>query len=212
MTRIKILLIILSLSTICQAFCQKKYFHGVITYDMDYIDKTGQMSKEEAKQYIGNEQKYFYKKNKYKSVMNGLLNVTQFYTGKDTLYSTVNGSNSIVYINTKYQKEKVISWRIEESQFTVLGYQCKVLEVKTSDGIMKYFFNPAVKVNKELFRNHKKGFWFFCFDKTEGALPLKWIIDSSELKLMIKAKKIETKELEDSVFKLPKLPIIKSPE
>ena len=145
--------------------------------------------------------------------MNGLLEVTQFYTGRDTLYSTMKGVNAIMYEDAKYEKEKVVSSAVRKNVLTILGYSCDVLEIKTNDGIMKYYFNQSVKVDKSLYKNHKKGLWYFCLDKTNGALPLKWITETSDLKLSIKAKEINSKILDNTIFKLPEnLPIVKSPE
>lgn len=213
MSKIKILLVISVLFSILQDSSKEKYFQGVITYNMDYTDKTGEMSKEESKQYIGNEQKYFIRGSKYKSVMNGLLKLTQFYTGNDTLYSTMKGVKAVMYIDTKKQEEKIVSSIIKKKEMLILGYDCNVLEVETTGGTMKYYFNESLKVDKDLYKNHKKGFWYYCLNKTEGALPLRWETDTSELKLMIEAKKVDYRILGSSVFQIPKgLPIMKSPE
>lgn len=213
MSKIIILFITLSFFSVCKVYSQKNLFQGIIIYDMDYSDKTGQMDEVQSEQYLGNEQKYFIRESQYKSVMNGLLNVTQLYTGKDTLYSTIKGTDTILYIDTKFQKEKVISSIIKKNQLSVLGYNCNSLELTTSDGIIKYYFNEALRIDKDLYVNHKKGFWYFCLDKTNGALPIKCVTETSDFKLIITAKKIDIKDLDDSDFELPKnLPIIKSSE
>jgi hypothetical protein len=190
--------------------CQNSYFEGTISYNMEYIDETGGMNKENAKKYMGDKQVYFFKRNKYKSVMNGVLNTTLFYTGKDTLYNKIKGIKELMYINTMAQEEKIISFEIKKNQTTILGYNCDVLDVITTDGTMKYYFNNSIKINSDLFKRHEVGFWRFCLDKTEGALPIKWEVNTSGLKLTTIASEIEQKKLKDSIFQLPKdLPLVK---
>jgi len=190
---------------------QKNYFEGIISYSVEALDKSKKMTKDESIQYIGDKQIYFIKENKYKTVMNGLLKITQFYTGKDTLYNTMQGSNALVYISVLKQNERVISFDIKKNQSTILGLKCDVLSIKTNDSSMKYYFNKDIKVNKELYKNHKTGLWYFCLNKTDGALPLKWVTDSTDSKLTIEAEKIDLKKLNDSIFKTPKnLPLVKS--
>jgi len=93
---------------------QKNYFEGIISYSVEALDKSKKMTKDESIQYIGDKQIYFIKENKYKTVMNGLLKITQFYTGKDTLYNTMQGSNALVYISVLKQNERVISFDIKK--------------------------------------------------------------------------------------------------
>ncbi|MDB0601178.1 DUF4412 domain-containing protein [Tenacibaculum maritimum] len=184
--------------------CQKKTFQGTILYDMDYIDKSGQMNENQVDKFIGKNQVYFFKNNKYKSVMNGMLQLTLIYTGKDTLYNTIKNSKNVKYINVSERNEKIVSSIIKKNQEIILGYECDVLELMTSDGKMEFYFNRNLKINKNFYKSHKKGFWDFLLEKTDGALPLKWITNTSGLKLIIKAKKIEHKVLKDSIFQLPK--------
>jgi hypothetical protein len=184
--------------------CQENYFEGVVSYEMEYIDETGSMNHDEAKKYMGDKQVYFFKKNKYKSVMNGLLNLTLFYTGKDTLYNKIKGNNELLYLITTSQEEEVLSFEFKKSPTKVLGYDCDVLSVITTDGTMNYYFNKSLRLDKDLFVNHEIGFWSFCLDKTNGALPLKWEINTSGLILNISANEVENIELNDSIFQQPK--------
>lgn len=61
-------------------------FEGIIKFKLEYKDKTGEMSDDQLKQYIGSEQTYYLKNEKYKSELNGLLKMTTFYNGNDTLF------------------------------------------------------------------------------------------------------------------------------
>lgn len=191
----------------------QEHFEGIITYDLKFQDKTGEMNDQEASQFMGNEQVYYIKGNKYKSLMNGMLKVTQYYTGKDTLYNQMIGINGLMYIDARANSEKVISFQIIKNQLNVAGYSCDLLEIKTNEGTTLYYYNQEIRVNPQDYKNHKYGLWYYCLEKTNGALPIKMITDVSDVKLSLEAKAIEIKNLEDAVFAIPKgIPIIKSPE
>lgn len=192
---------------------QNEYFEGTITYDLVYQDKTGEMTDEEAKQFMGNEQKYSIKGNKYISEMNGMLSVKQICAGNDTLYSMMGGINALMFIDTKENLDSLISYTITDTEETILGYDCKLLEIKSTEGLTRYYFSPKIVVNPEDYKNHEYGFWKFSLEVTGGALPLKSISDYEDLKLVTVAKSIELKALDDAIFIIPSdLPLIPSPE
>ena len=74
-------------------------FEGKIIYDMKFIDKTGEMSKKEAKMFMGDKQIYTYKNGKYKSETNGMMKTTQIYLGKDTIYNHIKGMKNVLWID-----------------------------------------------------------------------------------------------------------------
>jgi hypothetical protein len=191
----------------------QKNFEGVITYDLDFRDKSGQMSDDEAKQYIGNTQTYSIKGKKYKTELNGLLKIQVFYPGTDTLFTKMNGVNELMYVEASKGDEKVLSYTIKKSITTIAGYSCNLLEVTSTTGSIKYYYSSKVKINASDFKNHKQGLWEFCLEKTNGALALKAIQDYKDSKVTMVAKTIEKKELDDVIFELPKgLSKIKNPE
>lgn len=192
---------------------QNEHFEGAIIYDIVYQDKTGEMSDEEAQQFMGNEQKFSIKGDKYASEMNGFLNVKQIYVGNDTLYSQMGGINALMYIDAKENPDSLISYKITEVDEKILGYDCQLLEIKSTEGLTSYYFNPKIVVNPEDYKNHEYGFWKFSLNVTGGALPLKSISDYEDLKLVIIAKSIDREILDDAIFTLPSdLPLIPSPE
>ena len=191
----------------------QELFEGEILYKLNFHDKTGEMTDEESSQFMGSEQIYYIKDNKYKSVMNGMLGVTQFYTGKDSIYTRMGTSNNLMYTKTDKLKESILSVKEKKSVLKVLGYECDLLEIKTNEGITMYYYNKSIKVNSEDYKNHKYGLWYYCLNKTGGALPLKLSTDVADIKLSIEAKDIKSKKLDLSMFEIPKgLQIVKSPE
>jgi hypothetical protein len=208
----KIPTIILSIFFVLNLFTQND-FEGVIHYNLSFEDKTGEMTTEQSLKFMGTKQTYYIKGNKYKSVMNGLLNLTQYYTGKDTLYNQMNGFDGLLYVDAKKSNENVLSYKITNNQDVIGKYECKVLEIMTDKGITKYYYNDKVRVDPSLFINHNYGLWYFCLEQTNGALPLKMVSDSKEGILIITLDELISKELSDDIFEIPKdIPIVKSPD
>ncbi|MCH2032050.1 MAG: DUF4412 domain-containing protein [Tenacibaculum sp.] len=209
--KIKFLSFILLL--VVNSIVAQKSFEGVITYKLSFHDKTGEMSDEEAAQFMGSEQVYYIKGNKYKSVMNGMLSMSQYYTGKDSIYTRMATGNNLMYLKSDEQKEEVLSMKEKKSAAKIMGKNCDLLDITTNEGTTQYYFTSDFKVNSEDYKNHKYGLWYYCLDKANGSLPVKLIMDTEELKLTIEAVKVETKELDDAIFELPKgMNIIKMPE
>ena len=112
-------LLIINLFTISQIINgqtsnnQTNFFEGKIIYDMKFIDKTGEMSKKEAKMLIGDKQTYTFKNGKYKSETNGMMKTTQLYPGKDTIYNHFKGSKNLLWINATKNSDELISYKIK---------------------------------------------------------------------------------------------------
>ncbi|CAL2055715.1 DUF4412 domain-containing protein [Tenacibaculum sp. 190524A05c] len=209
--KIKFLSFILLL--VVNSIVAQKSFEGVITYKLSYQDKTGEMSDEEAKEFMGSKQTYYIKGNKFKTEMNGMLKMSQYYTGKDSIYTKMGTSQFLMYIKTDEQKEKILSIEEKKSVTKIMGKDCDLLDIKTDEGTIQYYFTSDFKVNAEDYKNYKYGLWYYCLDKANGSLPVKLIMDTEELKLTIEAVKVENKELDDAIFELPKgMNIIKMPE
>ena len=205
----KYLLLAILIST--SSFSQE-YFEGILKFKIQIKDKTGQMSEDQAKQFIGTEQTYFLKGNQYKSIYNGLLEMTGYHNGKDTLFMKMKGSNDLTYSLTSIEEEKVVSYEFKETNLVLLGYKCELLVVRTDKGFHKYYFNRKIKLNPEDYKNHKAGLWHFFLEKTGGAISLKTSADLFDSNNSIEVISIERKTLDNSTFKKPNLPIVKMQE
>ena len=187
-------------------------FEGVLKFKINFHDKTGEMSDEETEQFMGNEQTYYLKGKKYKSVLNGMLKMVAYHEGKDTLFTKMNGVNALMYSLTSTEEEKVISFEFKKTDKVVLGYKCELLEVKTDKGIHKYYFNKNLKCDPNTYENHKTGMWDFYTKKTGGALSIMVISDVKDYKSYIELISVERKKLDDTIFIKPSLPVVKMPE
>jgi hypothetical protein len=189
----------------------KSDFEGKIIYSLTFEDKTGAMSKEQAKMFMGEQQIYTIKGNKYKSEMNGMMKMTQYYLGQDTLYNQIGGMNNLFWIDATSNPDELISYNIDKNVETIAGINCDLLTIKTKDGTTKYYFNTLYQLNPENYANHEYGFWKFCIDKTKS-LPIKSVIDTKDVYMEIVAKEIKEMRIDDSEFNIPNLPRMKSPD
>ena len=209
MKNIKILLFTL-LSQL--SIYSQENFEGILKFKIKFEDKTGEMSNEESEQFLGNEQTYYLKGKKYKSEMNGMLKMVAYHEGKDTLFTKMNGVNSLMYLVTSKDDEKVLSHNFKKTDKIVLGYKCELLEVKTDKGFYQYYFNRNLKVDPATYENHKMGLWSFFTEVTDGALSIISISETDKEKTYLELISIEKKELDDSIFTKPNLPVTKMPE
>ncbi|CAL2101268.1 conserved protein of unknown function [Tenacibaculum sp. 190130A14a] len=188
-------------------------FEGILKFKISITDNNGEMSEEESKQYIGNIQTFYLKGKKYKSEMNGLLNIVSYHEGKDTIFTKMNGVNALMFMKTNEEEEVVISHKLKKTDKTILGYKCELLEVKTNLGFHQYYFNRNLKVAPKNYENHKMGLWNFFTKITDGALSIISISETSKGKTYLELINIERKKLDDNIFKKPdNLPIIKTPD
>ena len=185
-------------------------FEGKIIYDLKFIDKTGSMTEANAKTYMGTKQVYTIKGNKYKSEMNGMMKITQYYLGQDTIYNQMGGVNGLMWIDSKINSDEVISFEIEENVEKVNGIDCNKLTIKSKHGSTEYFYNSNYAANPSDYSNHEYGFWKFCIEKTKS-LPLKSISNSEGVYVEITASEIKPMKVNEQEFMLPDLPRIKSP-
>lgn len=192
---------------------QSGTFEGEIQYALKFHDNTGTMSDQQAVQLLGTEQAYSIKSRRYRSEMNGLLQATQVYTGGDTLYSLMKGVNAILFTRVNTNPDSLISYEIKPLGEKIAGYACDLLEIKSRDGLLQYWFSKDVVVNSADFQGHQYGFWKLSLELTGGALPLKSINDTKKMRMEIVAVAVRAGKVDDAQFVLPTgLPLVPSPE
>ncbi len=185
-------------------------FEGIIKFKVEFKDKTGEMSDENMKQFMGNEQTYYLKKEKYKSELNGLLKMTTFYNGNDTLFMKTAMTKSLMYAKvTEEEEEKVISHKFTDITETIAGVKCKLVIVKTTKGTHKYYYSNDVRIDPKYYKNHKMGLWNYFMKITNGGISIRSITDVEDSYSKIEAVFIERKTLDDKIFIRPNLPITK---
>ena len=206
------------LDTLDQDFVEKggedkmlTQFEGQITYALSIVDKSGEMTEDETKMFMGDKQIYTMKENKYRSEMNGVLNMTQIYLGQDTIYSQMLGAEAVYWIDATSNTDRMIDYKIERSVETIAGVDCDLLIINSEEGTTKYYFNNEYYSNAKNFKHHKYGFWNFCMEKT-NAIPLKTTIESKDMFIEATATNINEAKVSDEAFIVPDLPREATPE
>ncbi len=192
---------------------QSATFEGEIQYAFQFHDNTGALPDQQAVQLFGTEQAYSIKGSKYRFEMNGILRVTQVYPGGDTLYCLVKGANAIQFIKANTNPDSLISYEIKAVQEKIAGYTCDLLEIKSRDGLLQYWFSKDLRANPADFQHHAYGFWKLSLELTGGALPLKSITNNKKMRLEMVATAVKAGKVSDAQFVLPEgLPLVPSPE
>lgn len=164
-------------------------FEGDLVYQLVFKDYSGQMTKKEAKDLMGNEMVYTINGNMYKTVTNGIIDMKQYYLGGDTLYTVMSDGKSILKHDVTLPDEKVKEFKIEKNRAEIAGWSCDLLTIETDRGRTRYYFHKDIGIDPDTYTNHEFGLWNFCIQKT-GALPLKSISENKDEYVEITAKKI----------------------
>ncbi len=181
---------------------QAQSFEGVVTYKYKFKDKTGFLKPKDVKKLYGTQQKFYFKKDKYKNLLNGESQITETYLN-DTLYITNKTVRAVMWVNAAKNTGKVISHSITKKAAVIDGVSCDLLKVRTSEGTIEYYFNSKYKIDREQFANHNYQYRAFCLEMTDGAIPLKFVFNTKKSYLEITCTDIQALNVAESVFDLP---------
>jgi hypothetical protein len=184
-----------------------QYFEGEVLYEFDMIDKTGEVSSEQLQMVMGDYQTFTIKGNKYKNTFDGMLELTQIYDGRDTIFQQMIGVPNLQWIDATTYNDQIIDSNITENADTIAGYNCHRLTVTTAKEKHQYYYSPYIVVNPDNYRNHKYGFWDY-FVRNTNSIPLKAVNESDTEKITIEAVEVNEMKIGDYKFELPDLPKI----
>jgi len=191
---------------------QAQSFEGVITYKYKFKDKTGFFKPKDVKRLYGTQQKFYFKNDKYKNLLNGESQITETYLN-DTLYITDKTVRAVMWVSVAKTTGKVLSHSITQKAAIIEGVSCDLLKVRTTEGNIEYYFNKAYKIDREQYSKHNYQYRAFCLEMTGGAIPLKFVFNTKKSYQEITCTDIQALNISDSVFDLPKrLPYIEKPK
>jgi hypothetical protein len=192
--------------------CFSQSFEGKITYQNTFKSKMPNITDEQFGAMMGAKQEYILKGGNYKSIMNGTMMQWQLYLQKDNkLYSKMASSDVIFYNDGAVNKDEVIKAEIKKGVGEVLGYKCDELVLTCKSGIQKFYYNPAIKIDGTLFKDHKFGNWSEVLSRI-NAMPLKISMESPQFSLESIALEIKKEKVDDAIFALPSGAVVqKSP-
>ncbi len=182
---------------------QGQSFEGVVTYRYKFKDKTGFLKPKNVKKLHGTQQKFYFKDDRYKNLLNGESQITQTYIN-DTLYITNKTVRAVMWISAAKTTGEVISYEVVKKAAKIRGVKCDLLTVRTSEGTLEYYYNSKYKIDCKQFGKHNYQYWAFCLKMTDGAIPLKFIFNTKTNCTEITCTDIDELNVADSTFKLPR--------
>ena len=195
------LLIVISVLPLAQAVGQT--FEGKIVYENNYKSKMPGVADEQFDSMMGTSQEYFIKGGNYKSVMSGEMFQWQLYRHLDNkLYMKMSTSPAVLWKDGSENPDQVEKVEINKGVTTILGHRCHELILTCKSGVQKYYFSPDLKVDADLFKDHKFGN-FDKFISTARALPLKVVMETPQFTMESVATEIVPQKLQESAFELP---------
>ena len=178
-------------------------FEGKIVYSNSYKSKLPNVTDMQFTNMMGSTQEYYIKKGDYKSVANGTLFQSQYYSGKENkLYTKMSNSEAFLWSDGATNSDEVIKSEINRGIIEVLGYKCDELVLTCKSGVQRYYFNPAFSVATDLFKKHKFGNWYAIVSKS-NSLPLKSVIENAQFTLENTATSVIPMKLDNGFFALP---------
>ena len=211
MTSMKnIILILFAFSFIATSFSLKEEnFEGVIVYEHKYESSNPKMNLKAIEKAYGTKSEYYYKNGNFRQSFNGEeLKMNLYILNQNKIY--MNTVNDTLYFDLcDKPNEIVISLENDSIKEKILGYECKILYLKSNKlsgkyyRNAKYYYNEKIKINPTLSKNQINGSYNLIYEKTKS-LPLKIVNDLGSLKITMTAIEIRKQKLDNSFFELAK--------
>ncbi|MEQ8526093.1 hypothetical protein [Gracilimonas sp.] len=177
-------------------FAQSNSFTGKILYEYSFQkpdtkeDITDRLAPE-----LGYEQHYFINSKNYKAYdENG--NFVQSYNSETNKYYFLDPlTDQIMVINGSIKTSQNVKVTYLDDIEVIMGKKCKKLIVKTERQETIYYYSEEIRVNPEPFLNHHFGDWSYYMEASNGALPLKYVVENEQYTWISTAKEIEEMKL-----------------
>ena len=205
-----IIFILLAISLIITSFSSKdENFEGVIVYEHKYESSNPKMNLKAIEKAYGTKSEYYYKKGNFRQSFNGEeLKMNLYVLNQNKIYmKTVN--DTLYFDLCDKPNEIITSLENDSIKENILGYECKILNLKSNrlNGKnyrnTKYYYNEITKINPALSKNQINGSYNLIYEQTKS-LPLKIVNDLGSLKITMTAVEIKKQKLDDSFFELAK--------
>ena len=180
--------------------CHGQPFEGEIVYMSSYTSKLPGLSSDRVRDLLGDKQEYYIKGAHYRSVTNGGLVQVQVYEPRtNRVYNQRPGNDTLYWVDAAANPDVVVSWSIRRNADSVLGIPCDVLELKTNNGSVAFYYSERYPLDSAGFKRHRFGNWDFLATKG-GALPLKTIVENGQFRMESVATEIRPMVLGDAFF------------
>jgi hypothetical protein len=161
-----------------------------------------------VRELLGGKQAYYIKGAHYRSVTDGSLVQVQVYEPRtNRVYNQRPGNDTLYWVDAAANPDVVVSWSIRRNADSVLGIPCDVLELKTNNGSVAFYYSERYRLDSAGFKRHRFGNWDFLATKG-GALPLKTIVENGQFRMESVATAIKPMVLGDAFFAIDeRLPV-----
>jgi hypothetical protein len=182
---------------------QAQNFEGKIVYKNSFVSKIPQLTDAQFTGLAGDRQEFYFRTGNYKSVTNGTYSQMQvFKHGENRIYHKLSQSDTLYWIDAGKENDPVLSHSVERQKETILGYPCDVIHIQTQNGTISYYFNEKLKIDPELFKDHRYMNYGFIVQLAK-ALPLKTVTETTTFTMVSTAMEIAPAKLDESFFAIP---------
>ena len=185
------------------------FFKGKILYEYSFKNPySGEDISERLRLFFGSEHHYYIKDNNYKST-NEIGQLTTLYQGETNTFYQMGANNTAQRFDGKVKSAgevKIIKLKKIEN---ILGHDCKVFVLKSKQRKITYYYAEDIKVNKDFFAKHHLGNWSDYIEASEGALPLKYVVETQDYIWVAEAIEIIPMDLPEREFTLPQMVKVK---
>ena len=208
---------------ICCAICigftkqnrsnSRAYFEGKISYKAEFTRKTTKYDSSLLSMAIGKYSNYFFKQGNFLIKSYNAISYMTLYRMEDNkMYTQKVWSDSIFYVDCSKPGFKILNFTLTPKKETILGITCDELKVFFENKIITNYFNSDTLKQDPTW--HQKYTFYnedFISQKTKS-ISLKFIIDKPDYKVTYTATSITPKQLNDSIFLVPKNKILVNDE
>jgi hypothetical protein len=182
--------------------CIAQNFEGEIEYQVHYTSRMASISDTQLSKAMGDKSTYFTSAGNYKSVSNGTVLNWQLYIHAENKIYNKFANGHVQWINAWTDHDSVFNFNVKRNAATIMGYTCDELTLFCRSGLQIYYYSSRFKMDPKLFAKHRYGN-YAAYLAEAGAIPLKFIVSSKELKIEEVAVGIKPQKLDPGVFTLP---------
>ena len=185
---------------------EKRSFEGTVVYKIEVKSKSPNISTDRIQQLYGSRMVFSIQGDKYRMSHSGTDLKEVFYLGDtNSQYTLRKGIDTLFVENCAKEDRKLTSSTIGPTTNLVLGHKCHTLINDFGTTSTQYWFDPAIYINPNSFRNHAFGFTNLYYEKSKS-LWLKYKYEGQSFTLTFTAVDIQEHQLDRGVFQLPNLP------
>ncbi|MBK6544441.1 MAG: hypothetical protein IPG12_04105 [Saprospiraceae bacterium] len=172
-----------------------KYFTGIIKYKYTY--ESNVLNADSLKRIKPNKSLFRYDNNDYQSQFIGKDTLTYFYSGKlNKCLSETNSKKDYDCEDYGMLTDSIIYFKIYNTDETIMGYKCKIIEYQTKYFWNKYYVSRDLKISPNTYIRHLAYNWSFYGTKTNGGLILK--LEHRFKNYIMKGEAVEIKKYNDT--------------